>query len=173
VHLVALAQDKGIPADKAPLLLLSLFVTALFGRLLYGGLADKAGPLVTYIAASAWQTVMVFGFPLVDSFAWLFVYSAIFAMGFAGVMTSLIICVRALTPLRQRGFAVGVVTLFGWIGMGLGGFQGGLFYDLTGNYSQAFANAGFAGVVNLAILGALWFTLRRRASLTPPQVATA
>jgi len=163
VHLVALAEDKGIPPDRAALLPLSVFVTALFGRLLYGNFADRAGPVVTYLVASAGQTLLVFGFTLIDGFGWLFVYSSLFALGYSGVMTSLLVCTRTLTPVRQRGLAVGVVTLFGWIGMGLGGFQGGLFFDLTGNYSLAFANAGLAGLVNLAILAGLWLTLRRRA----------
>jgi MFS family permease len=173
VHLVALAMDQGIPADRAALLPLSLFVTALFGRLLYGGLADRAGPIVTYIVASAGQTIMVFGFTLIDSFAGLFVYSALFALGYSGVMTSLLVSARTLTPVRRRGLAVGVVTLFGWIGMGLGGLQGGLFFDLTGNYTVAFANAGIAGIVNLAILAGLWLTVQRRMALAPASATVA
>jgi MFS family permease len=171
VHLVALAQDKGIAPDRAARLLLALFVTGVFGRLAYGGLADRMGPLRSYMFASAWQTAMVFGFTMLDSLAWLSVYAALFALGYSGVMTSLIVCVRALTPLRQRGLAVGIVTLFGWIGMGLGGVQGGFFYDLTGNYTLAFGNAAVAGVVNLAILAALGLTLRRRESALVPAVA--
>lgn len=172
VHLVALAQDKGIAPDRAARLLLALFVTGVFGRLAYGGLADKLGPLRTYMLASAWQTALVFGFTMLDSLAGLSVYAALWALGYAGVITSLIVCVRSLTPLRQRGLAVGVVSLGGWIGMGLGGVQGGYFFDLRGNYTQAFANAALAGVVNLIVLAALWFTLRRREAALVPAVVS-
>jgi len=171
VHLVALAQDKGIAADRAARLLLALFVTGVFGRLAYGGLADRLGPLRSYMLASAWQTALVFGFTMLDSLAGLSVYAALWALGYSGVMVSLVVSVRALTPLRQRGLGVGVVSLFGWIGMGLGGEQGGFFFDLTGNYTQAFANAALAGVVNLTVLAALWFTLRRREAAFVPAIA--
>jgi hypothetical protein len=44
----------------------------------------------------------------------------------------------------------------------LGGYQGGLFYDLTGSYTVPFGNAALAGVFNLAVLATLFLTIRRR-----------
>jgi hypothetical protein len=40
--------------------------------------------------------------------------------------------------------------------MALGAWQGGLFYDLCGNYFPSFANASLAGVANLLILTLLY-----------------
>lgn len=77
-------------------------------------------------------------------------------------MTCLIICVRELTPALMRGVSNGIVLLFGWIGMGLGGYQGGFFFDLTGTYALSYTNAAFAGVVNLTIVGSLLFYLTRK-----------
>jgi hypothetical protein len=48
------------------------------------------------------------------------------------------------------------------MGHGLGGWQGGFFYDLTSNYTWSYAIAGISGFVNLAIIGALWWTVTRR-----------
>ena len=45
-----------------------------------------------------------------------------------------------------------VVGLFGWGGMGFGGFIGGAAFDWAGNYRLAFALAVAAGIANLAIL---------------------
>ena len=52
------------------------------------------------------------------------------------------------------------------MGHGIGGYQGGFFFDLTGNYTLTYANAAFAGIINLILVGALYITTnRRRAAL--------
>lgn len=50
-------------------------------------------------------------------------------------------------------------------GIGLGGWQGGILFDLSGDYSVSFAVALFAGIVNIAVLGALWLRLHRRSEI--------
>jgi len=44
----------------------------------------------------------------------------------------------------------------GWVGMAIGAWQGGLFFDLNGDYTQSFLNSSIAGVVNLMLLGLLY-----------------
>ena len=56
-----------------------------------------------------------------------------------------------VTP-KFAGRANSLGSFFGWTGMGLGGFFGGYFFDLYGNYDFSFAFAGTMGVLNLAIL---------------------
>ena len=53
----------------------------------------------------------------------------------------------------------------GFIGMGIGGFQGGYFFDISGNYATSFANAAYAGIANLAILFFLMFYQARRKAI--------
>ena len=77
-------------------------------------------------------------------------------------MTGVLTTTRMLTPAARRASATGIVLAFAWLGHGLGGWQGGLFYDLTHRYSVSFANAALAGVVNLTIVGSILLTLRRR-----------
>ena len=55
-----------------------------------------------------------------------------------------------------------MIVAFAWLGHGLGGYQGGLFFDLTGAYNVSFANAALAGIINLLIVGSLYLTIRRR-----------
>ena len=57
--------------------------------------------------------------------------------------------------------------LFGWLGMAFGAWQGGLFYDLCGDYYVSFANASVAGVVNLLILALLSLYTRPTAGAWP------
>lgn len=77
-----------------------------------------------------------------------YIFPAIFGIGYAGVMTSILVCVSMLTPLSRRAFALGIVTMFAWLGQGIGGYQGGYFFDQTGNYTLSYANVAFAGIKN-------------------------
>jgi hypothetical protein len=44
-----------------------------------------------------------------------------------------------------------------WIGMGLGSYQAGYFYDLTAAYLLPYGNAALAGLANLAVTGSLFW----------------
>ncbi len=77
-------------------------------------------------------------------------------------MTGVLITVAALTPAANRASATGIVLAFGWLGHALGGWQGGFFFDLTGEYLWTYANATLAGAINLVIVGSIWLALRRR-----------
>ena len=63
------------------------------------------------------------------------------------------------------------VTLFGWSGMGLGGYFGGLFFDLSSNYSLSFGAAAISGVINLLILMVLFHYTERKKSMPVLQPA--
>ena len=58
-----------------------------------------------------------------------------------------------------------LTSFFGWIGMGLGGFLGGYFFDIYGNYNWAFTFAGLSGVINLIILSFFFLYIRRAEKL--------
>ena len=163
VHLVPLGIDIGFSPQAAAGLLLTLMTAGVFGRLFFGWLADRIGGLYAYFSASLAQTSVVFWFTQTNDLAALYAISALFGFGFAGVMTCLLICAREAAPLRITGFAMAAVTTVAWLGMGIGGYQSGYFYDLNGNYVLAFGNATVAGMVNLAVVGALiWYRQRKR-----------
>jgi len=81
--------------------------------------------------------------------------SAIFGFGFAGNMTCLSLCVRQAVPANRFGGAIGVVMMVAWAGMASGGYAGGVLFDLSLSYTLSFLLAGMAGVLNLAVIGAL------------------
>jgi MFS family permease len=155
VHVVTLGSDRGLAGRDAAGLLAVLMVAGMAGRILFGRLADRVGSLNTYITASAGQTALAFLFPYAAGGAQLYVLSALFGLVFSGAMTSFLTCAREYAPAGRTGLSIGVVMFFAWLGMALGAWQGGLFYDLCGNYFQSFANASLAGVVNLLMLGLL------------------
>jgi MFS family permease len=162
VHLVPLGIGLDLSPETAASLLATVMVAGTLGRLFFGSLADRIGALYTYITASFVQTVMVFWFTQTQSLYLLYVVSAVFGFGFAGVMTSLLICAREAAPLRITGFATSVIATTGWIGMGIGGYQGGYFYDLTGDYTWSYGIAALAGIINLTIVSSLIWYRRSR-----------
>lgn len=156
VHVAALGSDLGLGGREAAGLLAVMMVCGMGGRLAFGRLADRAGNLQAYIVASSGQTALAFLFPLMQSRAELYLLSAAFGLVFSGAMTSFILCAREYSPANRTGLSIGIVMFFGWFGMALGGWQGGLFFDLCGSYGPSFANASLGGVANLMVLGLLY-----------------
>jgi MFS family permease len=174
VHSVALARDAGIAEKSAAGIVLMLYVSGFFGRIAFGKLADYVGGPRAYLAASAIQTSLIFWFTQIESLFSFYTLAIALGFGMNAVMTCLMVCVREMTPVHIRGLSTGIVLLFGWIGMGLGGYQGGYFFDLTGSYTLSYANAAFAGIMNMVIVGSLlYYSGRARRRLTAAQAALA
>jgi MFS family permease len=170
VHVVALGSDLGLAGRDAAGLLAVMMICGLVGRIAFGPIADRYGSLQAYIAASLGQTLLAFLFPYAATRVELYALSALFGLVFSGAMTSFIMCAREYAPAGRTGLAIGAVMFFGWIGMAIGGWQGGLFYDLCGDYVTSFANASLGGVANLLILALLYrYTVSR--ALAAPRYA--
>ena len=137
-------------------------ISGIFGRVAFGRLADMIGAVRAYWIASLWQTALVAVFLTMHSLQGLYIFAVIYGFGYGGVMTTILVCVRVLVPLLRRASALGIVSMFALIGHAVGGYQGGVFFDLTGDYTQTYLNAAFAGVINLIIVGSLFFTVSRR-----------
>ncbi|MBV1867510.1 MAG: MFS transporter [Marinosulfonomonas sp.] len=170
MHLMPLIQGQGFGAPAAGSVLLTMLLVAIAGRVAFGKIADTIGAIPSYLLASAWQTVLVFGFVFLGSLQGFYIYAAIYGFGYAGVMTTLLVTARNITAPARRTSSMGVILAFAFLGHGLGGWQGGLFFDLTGDYTWTFANAAIAGVVNLAIVSALWIAVKRKPK---PKLAAA
>ncbi|MEH6524557.1 MAG: MFS transporter [Sneathiella sp.] len=152
VHVVALTSDMGFDPKTAASIFMVLMISGVVGRIAGGGLCDRLGALRTYALMSLGQTVSAVWFPQITNLVGLYGLAVVFGFFYSGVMTSLIVNLQAMTPPRMTGRAMGFGVFFGMIGMGLGGFLGGYIYDLTGNYTAAFAYASAAGVINLCII---------------------
>ena len=162
VHLVPLLTDHGMTSEDAVTMFLVLMMSGALGRIWGGILADQIGALNGYLLTSFMQTSVIFLFPYVQNTFLLYCIAIIFGIGFSGVMASFLICVRMMVPPRVLARSIAIVAMFGWIGMGLGGWQGGLMFDLTGTYYWSFANGSIAGVVNLFVLFLFYTHIRRR-----------
>jgi MFS family permease len=138
MHLVPLIQGRGFAGSEASGVLFLMLMVAVLGRVAFGKLADIIGAIPTWLVASGWQTLLVFGFTCFESLNSFYVYAAFYGFGYAGVMTSLIVTARNLSAPSRRASTIGIVLAFAYIGHGIGGWQGGFFFDLTGGYQLTY-----------------------------------
>lgn len=160
VHLVPMMQGCGIPAADGSGVMFAMLTAGIVGRIFFGRLADAIGGPLAYMGASLWQTAMVFGFTWFGTLEAFYLYAPLYGFGFAGVMTGVLTTTRALTPPSLRASTMGIIAAFAFAGHGLGGYIGGLFFDLTGAYTISFAAAALSGVFNLAVMTILVFAIR-------------
>jgi MFS family permease len=160
VHMASFVGSVcGSPAIGAASLLVAMLCGTI-GRICFGLIADRIGYLPSYALASTIQTVCVMSYPLLGDSLSLIALSAVFGFGFAGNMTCLILCVGEAVPASRFGSALGLIMLVAWIGMGVGGYAGGVLFDVYLNYTLAFVLAGLMGILNLVILGLLMWVGR-------------
>ena len=162
IHLIPLMQICGISAPEAGSVLFAMLLVAIVGRVTFGRIADIVGAIPAYLIASGWQTTLVFGFTLLGRLDSFFLYAAVYGFGYAGVMTALLVTARNLIAPARRASSMGVILAFAYIGHGIGGWQGGFLYDMTGAYTSTYAIAAFAGIANVVIVGSLWLTIQFR-----------
>jgi len=140
---------------------LVLMLAGAAGRIIGGKLADVIGPLQAYIFMSAAQTIAVLFFPLVTGMAAIYALSGLFGLFYSGVMAVFIVITRFMVPANYLARSMAVVSAAGWVGMGLGSWQGGFVFDLTGDYIWSFRNAAAAGIINVGILVLFFFYIKR------------
>lgn len=160
MHLVPHIQGRGYTADQAGGVIFLMLMVGILGRIAFGKLADLIGAIPAYMTATAWMTLLIYGFILIDDLSSFYLYAPIYGFGYAGVMTGVLTTIAAHTPPSRRGFAMGVINMFGWFGHANGGFLGGFLYDMTADYALAYGMAAAAGVLNLVIVGTLLWKIK-------------
>ena len=166
VHLVSHVTDQGYTLEQGARVLSVLFVAAFLSRLGFGMLADRIGPVRTLLIGSVSMAAMLLAFAFTTSYTGLFIAALLFGLGFSGVMPCYPLIIRHLFPVSQLGGRIAAQYMFAAGGMALGGWLGGVFFDLTGSYSSAFLVAFGFNAVNLAVMS--FFHLRHtRLGLSP------
>ncbi len=165
VHLVSHATDLGFTKTRAAELLSYLFVAAFFSRIGFGMLVDRIGALPTLLFGSTCQMTMLVVFSLVESPIGLYIAAIMFGLGFAGIMPCYPSIIRILFPATELGWRVAAQYLFAAMGMALGGWLGGVLFDLNGSYSQAFLSGAAFNIMNLALVGFLYARFYRYGTL--------
>jgi MFS family permease len=169
MHLMPLIQSFCISSTDAGGVMFAMLLAAIGGRVAYGKLCDLIGATRSWFVASALQTVGVLAFTQFESLRGFLIFAIVYGFAYAGVMTSVLVATRALTPARNKAAWMGFVLSFAWLGHAFGGFQGAFAFDLTAAYGAGFAAGALAGASNLILVGVLiWLT---RPKARPPALA--
>ncbi|MEC7762291.1 MAG: MFS transporter [Pseudomonadota bacterium] len=160
MHLVPHIQGCGYTADEAGGVIFLMLMVGILGRVSFGKLADVIGAIPAYMTATAWMTLLIYGFILINDLPAFYLYAPIYGFGYAGVMTGVLTTVASNTQPSRRGYAIGVVSMFGWFGHSTGGYMGGYLYDLTADYALAYGLAALSGALNLVVVGRLYWRIR-------------
>lgn len=159
-HLVAFCSDLGIPASQGAAMLSVLLGCAFVSRQFWGWVADRIGGLRTVLAGSVCQIAAMIGFLLTQDEAGLFAVSAIFGLGFSGIIPAYVLAVRELFPASEASWRVPSVLLFSGSGMAAGGWLAGAIYDHAGFYAAAFATGIVFNLANILVVGSLVWRLQ-------------
>jgi len=154
-HLVAFCTDLGISATRGAAMLSVLLLAAFVARQFWGWVADRIGGLSTVFLGSSAQVVGMALFLSTEDEATLFAVSAIYGLGFSGIIPSYVLAVRELFPAAEAPWRIPILLFLGLGGMSFGAWLGGALYDHYGYYAPAFAAGIASNLLNLAVVGYL------------------
>lgn len=151
-HMPSFAMDMGIPKMAAATLLGLSGLMSITGRVGAGAIADRIGArttLTTMLGLQALGIVLyLWAGPL-----WTFLALAVvFGVGYGGVMPLFAILTRQYFGDRVMGTMYGAVFGISAVGMGIGSYLGGFFFDLSGTYAGLYVVSFLLGI-SAIILG--------------------
>jgi MFS family permease len=165
VHMVAFCGDLGFSAARGAEAVSLILATAIASVFAMGRLSDYIGPLRVSILCSLIQIASLLGFVFVGSLAGIYTLSVILGIPYIAIVQGYALILRQLYGPTIAGWRLGVVMLFAMAGMAAGGWMGGAVFDATLSYRAAFQAALAFNLLNLMLLGALFFIQRRRLHL--------
>ena len=159
VHIVAYCADLGYGTASGATMLSLMLGFGIVSRIGSGWIADKVGGVKTLLLGSTLQCVALVVYMIDDSLNSLYLASALFGLFQGGIVPSYAIIVREYFPPKEAGFRVSLAISSTLIGMALGGWMGGVLFDMTGSYRAAFINGIAWNILNGAV--AWWLLVRQ------------
>ncbi|HLW91412.1 MAG TPA: MFS transporter, partial [Roseiarcus sp.] len=171
VHLVAYCGDLGYGAERGAEMLSLMLFLGVVSRVGSGFVADAVGGVPTLLLGSFMQCAALVLYLFFDGLTSLYVVSGIFGLFQGGIVAMYAVIIRELLPPREAGAKIGLVVSATVFGMAFGGYFSGLIFDLTSSYRMAFLNGVIWNLVNLAVVG--WLYWRRQRLSPDPRFAAA
>jgi MFS family permease len=136
--------DAIAPMAAASVLGLSGLVS-IAGRVFTGVLADRFGAKRTLVVGLIFQAVMVVTYLVARDLTAFMAIGLLFGLAYGGVMPLYALVTREYFGEKVMGTAYGGIFLVSTLGMGLGSFAGGWFYDHLGAYTWLFLSSAAIG----------------------------
>lgn len=150
-HMVTHVADQGIGKMAAATVLGVSGFGSILGRLLSGMLADRFGGKPTLVVGLTIQALAIGMYLVVRDLAAFYVLAVAFGLAYGGVMPLYALVTRERFGERAMGTAFGGVFMISCLGMGLGAFAGGWFYDALGSYAWLYVSSLAIGAVAILV----------------------
>jgi len=170
VHTVGFAQAAGLSALASAWVLALMGLSSVVGRIFWGFFADRHGARLTLMMTLFMQGSFMLWLVNTQDPAIFFLYAIVWGFGYGGVGTQYGVVARELYGPRLFGPGYSGQNCFAMVGMAVGGFLGGYFFDVSHSYVSAWLLSFGAGFIS-SLLALDLLTQAEQAKAT--QAATA
>lgn len=156
-HMVAMASDAGIPPLLASTVLAVVMGVSIAGRFATAMLAERIGGKAAFVLILAAQSGSILILLFATNVGLFYMFAVAFGLGYGGELVIFPIINRQYYGATPIGTIYGAQMMAASLGMGLGGYLGGIMFDFMGNYSGAIIIAfvmSFLGLVTAFRLAA-------------------
>jgi MFS family permease len=164
-HTVSYAMICGASSLAAASIYSVEGVSGLFGRLIFGVLADKYGPRRVILGGLLLQAAGIYSYIYVSQLPHFYLLALVLGMAYGGVMPLYSVLARDYFSQSMMGTVLGAATMVSSIGMAFGPVGGGWLYDTFGTYHWLYIASGAVGLG--AALMALAFPPPNKPHATP------
>jgi MFS family permease len=145
-HTVSYAMICGASALAAASIYSVEGVAGLFGRLVFGVLADRLGVRRVLVAGLALQAICIYIYIYVTQLTEFYMLAVVLGMAYGGVMPLYSVLAREYFEPRVMGTVLGAATMTASIGMAFGPLGGGWLYDTFGSYHWLYVASAAVGI---------------------------
>lgn len=118
----------------------------LFGRVVFGVLADRVGVKRVIIGGLALQAVGIYAYIYVSEVSHFYLLAVVLGLVYGGIMPLYSVLARDYFPPQVMGTVLGAMTLTSSLGMAFGPVGGGWLYDTFGTYHWLYIASALVGV---------------------------
>ncbi|KQV08930.1 MFS transporter [Devosia sp. Root105] len=159
-HTVSYAMICGASALAAASIYSVEGLAGLFGRLIFGVLADRLGVRKVIVGGLVLQAVGIYTYIYVSELPQFYALAAVLGLAYGGVMPLYSVLARDYFSPRVMGTVLGGMVMTSSIGMAFGPVGGGWLYDTFGTYHWLYIASAGIGIAAAAL--ALAFPAKKK-----------
>ena len=150
-HTVSYAMICGASALAAASIYSVEGVAGLFGRLIFGVLADRIGVRRVIVGGLVLQAIGIYTYIYVTQLTDFYMLAVVLGMAYGGVMPLYAVLARDYFGPHVMGTVLGAATMTSSIGMAFGPVGGGWLYDTFGSYHWLYVASAAVGIAAAAM----------------------
>ena len=150
-HTVSYAMICGASALAAASIYSVEGIAGLFGRLIFGVLADRIGVRRVIVGGLVLQAIGIYTYIYVTQLTDFYMLAVVLGMAYGGVMPLYAVLARDYFGPHVMGTVLGAATMTSSIGMAFGPVGGGWLYDTFGSYHWLYVASAAVGIAAAAM----------------------